>query len=103
MSVATRVGLAEDYLKNAVSRLWAPMGYNYGFSSTQGHPPTSKVLAFVRARDVDCIKDPIHMGNKGEAKEKIITSARLSDFDPGTQGLIRAIFGETDDPEYIEQ
>jgi hypothetical protein len=39
MSVATRVGLAEDYLKNAVSGLWAPMGYSYGFSSTHGHPP----------------------------------------------------------------
>jgi hypothetical protein len=66
-------------------------------------PPTSKVLAFVGARDVSCIRNPKHMYSEGENEERIMTSVHLSDFDPGTQKLVREIFGETRDPEYIEQ
>ena len=103
MSVATTPAVAQEYMRDAFSRIWAETDYHYGLRPKHGAPPRSKVLAFVRPNTPDDIVLPTHGGNEGMARERIVTSVHLTDFDSATQQLIREIFGEAQNPQYIEQ
>lgn len=72
---------------------------------TSAHPlgfpmPCSRVLAYISPPD-GSIRKPLHPYH--EKHELIATSVRLSNFDLPTSTLIRTIFDEDEDPQYVEQ
>jgi len=102
MSVIPNYFLAQTYKNGACSPFWRQMGYGHGILKSK-RIPVSRVISFVSPTTPDDIDLPRHPGNEGASQERVVTSARLSGFDRNTQVLIRDLFNETGNPEYIEQ